>query len=465
MSARVLVVDDIAANLKLLEARLSADYFEVMTARNGAEALAIAERQAPDIVILDVMMPGMDGFEVCRRLKASTRTAHVPVIMVTALDQSADRVRGLEAGADDFLTKPISDIALIARVKSLTRLKMLTDELHRRFEAARLAAADTAPLDVDAIAGTAPGRIMLVDDRRSSYERVVQMLRGGNEIDVETDAHEALIKIAEGDYELVVVNLALAGFDALRLCAQVRSLERTRLLPLLVIAEPDDTARLARAMEIGVNDCVTRPVSRQELAARVKTQIRRKRFTDYLRRDLQMTIDMAVTDGLTGLHNRRYMESQLPTLIEQADARGRPLSIQILDIDHFKRINDTHGHDAGDDVLREFAERVRANVRGIDLVCRLGGEEFVVVMPDTDPALARLVGERVRQRIAMEPFAIGGGNEALDVTVSIGIATRLPGAGGDDVLKRADLALYAAKHGGRNRVVCETPPPMSDAVG
>jgi two-component system cell cycle response regulator len=454
MSASVLVVDDIAANVKLLEARLSAEYFEVATARSGAEALAQAERRPPDIVILDVMMPGMDGFEVCRRLKASTRTAHVPVIIVTALDQIADRVRGLEAGADDFLTKPISDVALIARVKSLTRMKMLTDELHQRFERAR-AGSDAPQPTLDAIAGTAPGRIMLVDDRRSSYERLAQMLRDGNEIDVETDAHEALIKIAEGDYELAIVNLALASFDPLRLCAQIRSLERTRLMPILVIAEPDETVRLTRALEIGINDYVARPIVRPELAARVRTQIRRKRFTDYLRRDLQNTIDMAVTDALTGLHNRRYMESQLQGMMEQADARGRPLAIQILDIDHFKAINDTHGHDAGDDVLREFAERVRANVRGIDLVCRMGGEEFVVVMPDTDSALARLVGERVRQRIAGAPFMIAAGSRDIDVTVSIGIATRAPGESIETVMKRADQALYAAKHGGRNRVVGE----------
>jgi two-component system cell cycle response regulator len=296
---------------------------------------------------------------------------------------------------------------------------------------------------------------MVVDDRRSSYERLMQMLRDGNEIDVETDAHEALIKVAEGDFELVLVSLSLTGFDPLRLCAQIRALERTRLTPILVVADADDAARLSRALEIGVNDYITRPIVKPELAARVRTQIRRKRFTDYLRRDLQNSIDMGVTDALTGLHNRRYMDSQMQTLAEQADMRRRPLSVQILDIDHFKSINDSHGHDAGDDVLREFAERVRANVRGIDLVCRLGGEEFVVIMPDTDPALASLVGERLRQRIAGEPFIIGAERRPLEVTVSIGVATRGANESMDDVLKRADLALYAAKHGGRNRVVCE----------
>src|SRR5262245_58964561 len=132
MTARVLVVDDVVANVKLLEARLSAEYFEVVAATSGRQALEIAERGQCDIVLLDVLMPGMDGLEVCRRLKADPRTAHLPVIMVTALDQTAYRIAGLDAGADDFLVKPIDEIALITRVKGLVRLKMLTDQLMMR---------------------------------------------------------------------------------------------------------------------------------------------------------------------------------------------------------------------------------------------------------------------------------------------------------------------------------------------
>ncbi|MGH6676115.1 MAG: response regulator, partial [Xanthobacteraceae bacterium] len=132
MTARVLVVDDVPANVKLLEARLSAEYFDVITAMSGQEALAICERSECDLVLLDVMMPDMDGFEVCRRLKKNPVTHHIPVIIATALDQPSDRVRGLEAGADDFLSKPIADLALIARVRSLARLKMVTDELRMR---------------------------------------------------------------------------------------------------------------------------------------------------------------------------------------------------------------------------------------------------------------------------------------------------------------------------------------------
>src|SRR5512144_40722 len=171
MSARVLVVDDVIGNVKLMEARLTAEYFDVVTAMSGAEALAICDRAQCDIVLLDVMMPGMDGFEVCRRLKTNPKTHHIPVIMVTALDQPSDRVRGLEAGADDFLTKPVSDIALIARVRSLVRLKMMTDELRMRALTSRDIGIENPARD--AVSDTGKGaHILLVDDRKTSYERI-----------------------------------------------------------------------------------------------------------------------------------------------------------------------------------------------------------------------------------------------------------------------------------------------------
>jgi two-component system cell cycle response regulator len=192
------------------------------------------------------------------------------------------------------------------------------------------------------------------------------------------------------------------------------------------------------------------------MVARARTQIRKKRYSERLRENVQQSIEMAVTDGLTGLHNRRYMESHLGALVEQAASRGKPLSLLVLDIDYFKSVNDGFGHDAGDDVLREFATRVRKSIRGIDLACRYGGEEFVVVMPETDMAVAAVVAERIRRRIAGEPFPINQGEGALDVTISIGLAAL---ASANDsaatILKRADQALYRAKRDGRNRVVAD----------
>ncbi|MBN8944105.1 MAG: PleD family two-component system response regulator [Rhizobiales bacterium] len=455
MTARVLVVDDILANVKLLEARLSAEYFDVITAMSGPEALSICERAQCDIVLLDVMMPDMDGFEVCRRLKANPVTQHIPVIMVTALDQPSDRIKGLEAGADDFLTKPVNDLALVTRVRSLVRLKMVQDELRMRAVTSKeIGMRD--PL-VEAVADTGlNGRILVVDDRASSYDRIVQALRNQQHVDVEPRAQEALFRAAEGEYDLVIVSLGLADFDPLRLCSQIRSLDRTRGLPILVIAEPEDDARLMRGLDIGVNDYLMRPIDRNEMSARIRTQVRKKRYTERLRDNVQQSMEMAITDGLTGLHNRRYMESHLGTLVEQAAMRGKPLSVLILDIDFFKSVNDTYGHDAGDEVLREFAARVRKNVRGIDLACRLGGEEFVVIMPDTDAGVASIVAERIRARVAGEPFPIHKGARAIDITVSIGMAQRRSSDDGADVvIKRADQALYRAKRDGRNRVVLD----------
>jgi two-component system cell cycle response regulator len=452
MTARVLVVDDIPANVRLLEARLSAEYFDVLTAMSGEDALAICERAECDIVLLDVMMPEMDGFEVCRRLKASPVTHHIPVVMVTALDQPSDRLRGLEAGADDFLTKPVSDVALIARVRSLSRLKLMIDELRMRALTSREIGIESPEREAIAEAGR-NGHILVIDDRLGSAERLQSTLAGEHRVDIEADPNAAVFHAAEGNYDLLLVSLGLENFDGLRLCSQVRSLDRTRNMPILAIADVDNHTRLVRALEIGVNDYLTRPIDKNELKARVRTQIRRKRYTERLRDNVQLSIEMAITDALTGLYNRRYMETHVSALVEQALARGKPLTVLILDIDYFKSINDTHGHDAGDDVLREFAFRIRKSIRGIDLACRYGGEEFVVVMPETDMAVATMVAERLRRRIASDPFVIQEGGRKIEVTISIGIAGLNRSDTPASMIKRADQALYRAKRDGRNRVV------------
>lgn len=453
MTARILVVDDVPANVKLLEARLLAEYFEVVGAYSGQEALDACEHGKIDVVLLDVMMPGMDGFEVCRRLKADPATQHIPVVMVTALDQIGDRVRGLEAGADDFLTKPVNDLQLMTRVKSLVRLKMLTDELRLRASTTRdIGIEELLNWPNNAIDETA--NVLLVDDRPSSVERLSRMLRDHCTLKVSRDPQAAFFEAADDGYDCVIVATSLAGYDPLRLCSQLRTLDRTRFVPIILIADEGEDERLVRGLELGVNDYLVRPVDQQELIARLNTQVRRKRYNDRLRASLAQTIEMAVTDGLTGLHNRRYLDSHLATLFERARSRNRPLSLMITDIDRFKLINDTWGHDAGDMVLRELASRLRKNVRGIDLACRMGGEEFVVVMPDTDAVVAEKVAERIRLQIAELPFLTGVGEQTIDVTVSVGVAGLAPDvATMEALMKRADVALYEAKNGGRNRVV------------
>jgi two-component system cell cycle response regulator len=454
MTARVLVVDDILSNVKLLEAKLTAEYFEVVTAFNGMECLAKMAEAAPDIVLLDVMMPGMDGFEVCRRIKSNPKTAHVPVVMVTALDQPSDRVAGLEAGADDFLTKPVDDAALFARVRSLVRLKMMTDELRMRESTGQgMGLIDPAETLLE---NNQTGRILVIEDRAESVAWFASALAPGHEVTSVDTFEEALVRVKGDDPDLVIVSLGMRGFDGLRLCSQLRSLPAGRNLPILVVVSEGDRRKLTQALEMGVNDYLTRPVDKNELVARVRTQLRKKRYADRLRHNVQLSLEMAITDQLTGLHNRRYMSRHLDNLVDNARRTSKPIAFVIMDIDFFKSVNDTHGHDIGDEVLKEFAARIAANVRGIDLACRYGGEEFVVVMPDTDVEFAYSVSDRLRRSIETTPFPISRAPHALNLTISIGIA----GLEGEDdtanaLLHRADQALYRAKRSGRNRVVAD----------
>ncbi|MCU0819334.1 MAG: PleD family two-component system response regulator [Beijerinckiaceae bacterium] len=452
MTARILIVDDVFANIRLLEARLTAEYFTVVTAMNGPQALDICERGECDVVLLDVMMPGMDGFEVCQRLKSAPATAHLPVVMVTALDSPADRLRGLQAGADDFLTKPINEVALLTRVRSLVRLKHLTDELR-----ARAANSQTLglpdPLAIAAAEDGRNGRILIVEDRANAADRMKVALAQHHVVDCIDDPTDLVNRLLTEGCDCLVMSLGLQNVDALRIVSQVRSHDKLRNLPILVLAETTDDARVLRALDMGVNDYLIRPIDRNELVARLSTQVRKKRYQERLRENLQASMELAILDPLTKLHNRRYFHTHLASLMNDTVARGAAISLLVIDMDHFKRINDEHGHDSGDDVLRECAERLRKVVRGIDIVARFGGEEFVIVMPDTETFAASRVAERIRQSIEKTPFPIQKGQKGLEVTVSIGVATAGEGFNSPDRLfKMADEALYEAKRAGRNQV-------------
>jgi two-component system cell cycle response regulator len=407
-----------------------------VTAAAGPEAIAACEGSDIDIVLLDVMMPDMDGFEVCRRLKSSPKTHHIPVLMITALDQPSDRVRGLEVGADDFLTKPVDDMQLMARVKSLARLKNLTDELRARALTGQQIAIEDSIRATDAIS-TDGGSVLIVDSDPRHAERIRGYLEREHRVDVLTQPADAVFQVTGGRYELALVSMALTDFDPLRVCSQIRTLDHSRNLPIILIADEADKPKVVRALDLGINDFISRPVERNELAARVRTQIRRHRYAMELRESVNNTMAMAVTDDLTGLYNRRYFDRHLAVMLGKAYAQDRDLAVMLLDIDHFKSVNDTHGR----------------NIRGVDLACRFGGEEFVVLMPDTDHRQAEAVAERVRTAMAERPFEVGTVLE-LTLTVSVGVSLNehdhdMP----ETLLKRADIALYRAKREGRNRVV------------
>ena len=452
MTARVLVVDDLPVNVKLLEAKLLAEYFDVITATSGAEALAKIETDSPDIVLLDVMMPGMDGFEVCERIKRNPISQHIPVVMVTALDQPSDRVKGIEAGADDFLTKPLNDIALFARVRSLVRLKMMTDELRMRDRTGQklgIIEEDEIVADLEK-----PRNILIVEDRKRLAIKMEEQLSKPHRITIATETQQAVDLAWENDYDLIIVSLVLRESDGLRICSSLRSNDLTRHTPILVLVEAGNLEPLVKALNIGVNDYLLRPIDTNELEARVRTQMKRKAYEDRLRVNYHKSLEMAVTDPLTGLYNRRYMNQHLETHVLAATNADKPCSLLIVDIDHFKRVNDTYGHDIGDDVLKKLAAHISLNTRGVDMACRFGGEEFVIIMPDTTSDVAVTVAERLRAAVADNPVGIRGQDAHLSLTISVGVATTSGGVDtSESLMKKADSALYQAKESGRNKVV------------
>jgi two-component system cell cycle response regulator len=457
MTARVLIVDDILPNVKLLEAKLSGEYFDVITALSGAEGIQKAETLSPDIILLDVMMPGMDGFECCQLLKSNPLTSHIPIVMVTALTDATDRVRGLEAGADDFLSKPVNDVALMARVRSLVRLKMTVDEWRVRENTATqfgLIGKQATILNES----YERAKVLVIEDKAFESEKFVETLKHDEDIVMPVRSGEQGIALAQqNNFDIITVSLNLATEDGLRLCSHLRSNERTRSIPILIIGEETDMKRIAVGLEIGAYDYILRPIDRNELLARVRTQVRRKRYQDRLKANYEVSLSLALTDTLTGLYNRRYLMVHLEKLLKKnADAK-KSLCVLMIDIDHFKQINDTHGHSVGDETLKIFSERVLQRLRSFDLVARIGGEEFIVVLPDINMDMAIQVAERLRKGICSEPFKVGTPSAPLDIDVSISVGAMLINMGQGDitieqVLKRVDEEVYKAKNSGRNCV-------------
>lgn len=452
MTAQILVVDDVVANIKLLEAKLSSEYYEVITAKDGFEAIAKAKEHKPDLILLDVMMPGMDGFETCKKLKEDFEVSHIPIVMVTALTDKSDRIKGLEAGADDFITKPINDVSLFARVKSLVRIKMLMDELRLRDKTALEMGIKTGE-NTTAIAEIAGARVLLIDDDTVQGKHMLAKLGTVYQVSWLQDPTDCLVAAREGNFDIILVSTLLSDADGLRLASQIKSQEELRNVPILVLVDEDDQKTMIKALEMGMNDYMNVPVDENEMLVRVRTQIRRKKYQEALKSQYQMSISMAITDALTGLYNRHYLNSHLSNTVRQALKNSKYMALLMMDMDHFKEVNDTHGHDAGDMVLKQLASLIIQQARSSELVARFGGEEFVVLMPETDPQSALAAANRMREAVESMPFVINAAGDTVSKTISIGVATlNMESDSAENLLKRADEALYQAKHEGRNRV-------------
>jgi two-component system cell cycle response regulator len=453
MTARILIVDDTPSHSRVIEAWLAAEYYQIATAQDGLEAVRLAQAWQPDVILLDALMPLLDGFAACRRLRSDPLTQHIPVIMISALQAPAERLEALEAGADDVLAKPVDPRALLVRLRSLVPIKRQLDELRARGEAARSLGLSGEALLSPGVAGA---RALVIDDQDLSAQTLQDCLshegilpgRAAHEMDV-------MALTAAIPFDLVVLSLAMASDDPLRIAARLRAADITHDVPLLLVADAADRPRVLRGFDLGANDCLFLPVDDGELRARARNLVRRKFYRDQLRADLGSALEMALTDPLTGFYNQRYLMRHLRGLLAGGSPNG--IAVMMVDVDHFKSINDRFGHSAGDLALKTIADTLRNRTRVFDSIARYGGEEFVVVMPGAGAEDAMSAAERLRASIERMHFAPEPGATA-PLTVSIGVSyTGSQSMTPELLLQSADQAMYQAKRGGRNRVEMALP--------
>ncbi|NBD30590.1 MAG: diguanylate cyclase [Alphaproteobacteria bacterium] len=456
MPGDILIVDNVATNRIVLKVKLLAAQHRVRPCESIETARAEIRQAPPDLVILDVTSDTAAALEFCQGLKDDPDTALIPVIATGGFLDPEDRVRALRAGADDVLGRPLNDQILQARIRSLLRARDAHRELRLREDTRR------ALGFAEAQAGFGHSATVVALSPSARFLRCAEKkFAGCPNIRLQGERFatgSGLPDRMAGDLLLIDGrDFAMREAELYRLLSELRSRTDTRHAAVLVVLPADMTNVQAMALDLGANDLVMADASAQEVVLRAKNLIADKQRADQLRDTVQTGLQAAVTDPLTGLFNRRYALPHLEKMVDRAFESGRQIAVMVLDIDHFKTINDTYGHAAGDEILQQVAGRLRENVRAVDLLARIGGEEFLVAIPESDTDHARNAAQRLCQTISGAPFRLDNG-QLINVTMSIGVSLSGPDPdpviteGTDHLVRAADLALYAAKGSGRNTV-------------
>jgi two-component system cell cycle response regulator len=453
VTGKILIVDDVATNRIVLKVRLASAYYETLQAAHGSEALLVARQARPDLVLLDIELPDMSGIEVCAALKSDPVTRDIPVVMITAFQDSGRRIAALRAGAEEVYWKPVDEHVLLARIRSLLRARVAREHLgiqedsYRELGFAEPVSDFGSPALVALIASKAETAI--------GWKRALQPHMQDRLVVLDRDG--ALSDPGTGkapDLFLIETSQTRPG-EGLRLMSELRSRPATRHAAVCLMLPEDARDLSATALDLGASDLIAADAEAAEIAVRLKAQLRRKRQGDRLRSTVADGLRLAMIDPLTGLHNRRFGLPQLAQIVARANRSGREFAVLVIDLDRFKSVNDTLGHAAGDAALREVAQRLKAGLRPGDLVARIGGEEFLAVLPEVDSDSAQAIAERLRRMVADEAIQLPDGRRVL-LTLSIGLAmgggidrtTETP----DSLMAKADRALMTAKAEGRNQV-------------
>jgi len=451
--ARVMIVDDIPGNVGLLAAYLPEEQYEVVRAYGGKEALEKVGVSRPDLILLDVIMPEVDGYEVARRLKNDPKTTNIPIIMITALNGAEEKARGLKAGADEFLTKPVNRDEILTRVRSMLRLRQFREQLSIRTASIRDLSA-TAPAANQSDKRAWPQRVLLVGNVQQDITMLQKCLGDTSyELSVVRTGEEAISVARYERVDLVLLDAVLPGIDGYEVCRRLRDEKAARSIQIAILTSVDDFESKEKAVEAGADDYLARPIDGREVRLKVKSLLRRGASFESLRLNYEKAVNNAITDGLTGLYNHAYFKSFLVLELKKSLRHGYPVALIMLDIDDFKKYNDRMGHLTGDIILRELGPLITKNVRETDLAARYGGEEFAVILPYAGNREAYDTAERIRRQISCHTFIQEASSLAGRITVSLGIASYPSDADTvRDLIYRADLMLLKAKRDGKNRI-------------
>lgn len=456
MPGRILIIDTVATNRIVLKVKMLAAQFAVDACASKDEAIELIAQNRPDLILMNMSDGSDDQHSLCHDLRRKPDTARISIIAVGVADTSVARFAALDAGADDVLAYPVNDALLLARIRSMLRVHSTGEELQLREGTSRALGFEEQKSEFDgtariAVLATGPTeKSNFVAELSKKLRSKVHVLQAGTVL--QSDNAKAM-------HDLFIIDASHADAPQsglFGLVSDLRSRAQTRLAMQLVLVPHDKPEIAAMFLDLGADDVVPATSDGAEVALRARRLIARKRKHDKLRDTVRNGLNAAVTDPLTGLYNRRYVEPHLARLADQSRKTGRELAVMMIDIDHFKSVNDTFGHAAGDQVLRELSDRLRENLRAIDLVARMGGEEFLVAMPGTSVTDARLAADRLRELVNTTPFDLGNDLPAIKITVSVGVAVSgqikaETGAIGK-FCEQADKALFAAKSAGRDQV-------------
>jgi two-component system cell cycle response regulator len=450
---KILIVDDDPLNLELLSQVLCSEEFEVVLASDGVEALDKVVQESPDLILLDIMMPVLDGLEVTRRLKGDPDFAHIPIVLVTGLDDAEHKMKGLEAGANEFLSKPIDSVELRARIRSLLDLKNYREQLTARSESKPLLLA-TAQDDISGRDEASLPTLILVEDNEKDAKLIRALLREESlHIEVVNNGKQAIQRAKEGNVDLMLLDVLLPDMNGFEICRLLKETGVTRNIQIVMVTSLSGMENRIKGLELGADDYLLKPVNERELKVRIKALLKKKAFLDNLTSNYNNALNCAITDRLTGLYNYAYFRHFLSLETKRSTRRKDPVSLLMLDLDDFKQVNDTLGHLVGDAMLAEFAELLTNSSREVDFVARYGGEEFAIVLPYTGAEGAMKCAEHIRKRVENHAFSCSPPHVQKKVTASLGIATFPWDASDvDELIRKADLALYQAKKQGKNCV-------------